>query len=88
MAHYDETSDERKRKSNKPKEKKKDEASNSDEKTKKPLKCWICVEPHTVKNCPSRLKVAAMAESNMKKEETFVGVMQILGAAAAMEVVK
>ena len=41
-----------------------------------------------VKNCPSRPKVAAIAQSNAKKkEETFVGVMQILGAVVAMEVV-
>lgn len=39
MEHYDETSNERKKKSNKPKEKKKDEALKLDEKMKKPLKC-------------------------------------------------
>jgi len=69
VEHYDETSDEKKKKFDKPKEKKKDDASKLDEKTKmkKPLKCWICVEPHMVNNCPSRLKVASIAQSNMKK---------------------
>jgi len=58
VEHYDETSDDRKKKSDKPKEKKKDDASKSDDKskTKKALKCWICAEPHMVKNCPSKPK--------------------------------
>jgi len=75
VEHYDETSDERKKKFDKLKEQKKDDASKSDDKTKKkkPLKCWICAEPHTVKNCPSRPKVAAIAQSNTKKEEASVG---------------
>lgn len=87
VEHYDETSDERKKKSDKPKEKRKDEASKSDEKTKKPPKCWIFVEPHMVKNFPSRPKVAAIAQSNAKKEEPSVGMMQIFGVATATEVV-
>lgn len=89
MENYDETSDEKKKNFDKSKEKKKDDASKSDEKpkTKKALKCWICVEPHTVKNCPSRLKVATIALSNMKKEEAYVGMMHILGAVIATEVV-
>ena len=89
MEHYDETSYEKKKKFDKPKEKKKDDASKSNDKskTKKPLKCWICAEPHTVKNCPSRTNVAAIAQSNTKKEEASMGMMQILGAAAATEVV-
>jgi len=55
VEHYDETSNEKKKKSNKPKEKKKDDASKSDDSSKmnKALKCWICAGPHTVKNCPS-----------------------------------
>ena len=75
MEHYDETYDDRKKKSNKPKEKKKDDASKSDDssKTKKVLKCWICAGPHTVKNCPSKQKVAMIAQSNAKNEEAFVG---------------
>lgn len=58
-------------------------------KTKKPLKCWICEEPHTMKNYPSILKVAVITQSNVKKkkEETSVRVMQILGAAVAMEAI-
>ena len=60
---YDETSDDRKKNSDKPKEKKKDDASKSNDKSnmKKALKCWIYVEPHTVKNCLSRLKVASIS---------------------------
>ena len=63
----DETCDEKKN-SDKSKEKKKDDASKSDDKskTKKALKCWVCTEPHTVKDCPSRLKVAAIVQSNTK----------------------
>ena len=43
VEHYDETSDDRKKKSDKPKDKKKDDALNLDDdsKTKKALKCWI-----------------------------------------------
>eukprot|EP00253_Pinus_taeda_P030089 PITA_30089 len=79
----------RKKKSDKPKEKKKEDASKSDDKlkTKKALKCWICAEPHTVKNCPSRLHVVAIAQSNAKNEEASLGMMQILGGAAATEVI-
>eukprot|EP00253_Pinus_taeda_P021800 PITA_21800 len=82
VEHYDETSDDRK-KSDKPKDKKKGDASKSDDssKTKKVLKCWICAGPHTVKNCPSKPKVAAIAQSNAKNEEASVGMMQILGGA-------
>ena len=89
VEHYDETSDDRKKKSDKSKEKKKDDALKSDDnlKMKKALKCWICAGPHTVKNCPSRPKVVAIAQSNMKNEEASVGMMQILGVAAAIEVV-
>ena len=85
--HYDETSDEKK-KSDKPKEKNKDDASKSDDgsKTKKPLKCWICARPHMVKNCPSKPKVAAIAQSDGKNEDASVGMMQILGASATTEV--
>ena len=63
MEHYDETSDDRKKNSDKPKEKKKDDASKSNDnsKMKKALKCWICAGRHTVKNCPSRLKVVVSA---------------------------
>ena len=88
MEHYDEASD-GKKKFDKMKEKKKDDASNekTKTKTKKLVKCWIYAEPHTVKNCPSRPKVVAIAQSNAKKEELSVGMMQILGAVAAMEVV-
>ena len=58
-------------------------------KTKKPLKCWICEEPHTVNNCVSRQKVAAVAQfdANKKEEKTSIGVMQILGAVVATEAV-
>ena len=89
MEHYDEISDDRKKKSNKPKEKKKDDASKSNDKVKmkKALKCWICAEPHMVKNFPSRPKVAVIAQSNVKDEEPYVGMMQILGDATAIEVI-
>ena len=84
--HLDETSDDKKKKSEKPKEKK-DDASKSDDgsKTKKPLKCWICAGPHMVKNCPSKPKVAAMAQSNEKNDDASVGMMQILGASTTTE---
>eukprot|EP00253_Pinus_taeda_P026166 PITA_26166 len=89
VEHYDETSDDRKKKSDKPKEKKKEDASKSDDnsKTKKALKCWICAGPHTVKNFPSKTKVAVIAQSNAKNEEASVGMMQILGVAAATKVI-
>lgn len=64
VEHFDEGSDEKKKKYDKSKEKTtKEETSrlNDKSKTKKLLKCWICEEPHTVKNCPSTPKVAAMA---------------------------
>eukprot|EP00253_Pinus_taeda_P015379 PITA_15379 len=50
VEHYDETSDDRKKNSDKPKEKKKDDASklNDKSKMKKSLKCWISAEPHTI----------------------------------------
>eukprot|EP00253_Pinus_taeda_P030661 PITA_30661 len=84
--HYDETSNE-KNKSDKPKEKKKDDASKSDDnsKEKKPLKCWLCAGPHVVKNCPSKPKVAAAAQSD-EDDNDSVGMMQILGASATTEV--
>ena len=70
VEHYDETSDDKKKKSNKPKEKNKDDTLKSDDssKTKKALKCWICAGPHMVNNCPSKPKVAAIAQSNAKNE--------------------
>lgn len=41
-----------------------------------------------VKNCSSRPKVVAVAQSNAKKkEETFVWGMQILGVAVTMEAI-
>eukprot|EP00253_Pinus_taeda_P035583 PITA_35583 len=66
VEHHDETSDDRKKKFDKPKDKKKEEASKSNDgsKLKKVLKCWICDGPHTVKNCPSKLKLAAIEQSN------------------------
>lgn len=69
--------------------KEKPSRSNDKLNMKEPLKCWICEEPHIVKNFPSKLKVAVVAQATMKKkkEELFVGVMQILGAAVATEVV-
>ena len=89
VEHYDETSADKKKKSDKPKEKKKDDASKSDDssKMKKALECWIFVGPHTVKNCPSRSKVAAIAQSDAKNEGASVGMMQILGASATTKVV-
>jgi len=76
VEHYDEASN-GKKKFDKMKEKKKDHASKSDEKSKmkKPLKCSICAEPHTVKNCLFKLKVAAIAQSNAKREEPSMGLM-------------
>eukprot|EP00253_Pinus_taeda_P010563 PITA_10563 len=84
--HYDETSNEKK-KSDKPKEKKKDDASEPDDnpKEKKPLKCWLCAGPHVVKNCPSKPKVAVVAQSD-EDDNASVGMMQILGASATTEV--
>ena len=89
VEHYDETFDDRKKKFDKLKEKKEDDASNLDDnsKMKKALKCWICAGPHTVKNCPFKLKVAAIAQSNAKNEEASMGMIHILGVAAAIEVV-
>jgi len=89
VEHYDEAFDDKKKKTDKPKEKKKDDASKSDDnsKTKKALKCWICVGPHTVKNCPSRPKVVAIAQSDANNEGASMGMMQILGASATTEVV-
>lgn len=52
---FDEGFDEKKKKHDKLKEKTmKEESSrlNDKSKTKKPLKCWICGELHTVNNCP------------------------------------
>ena len=88
VEHYDETPDDRKKKSDKPKDKKKDDASKLDDssKTKKALKCWICAGPHTVKNCPSKPKVAAIAQPDARNEGASVGMMQILGASATTEV--
>jgi len=87
VEHYDGTSDDKKKKSDKSKEKKKDDASKADDssKTKKALKCWICAGPHMVKNCPSKPKVAAIAQSDAKNEGSSVGMMQILGASATTE---
>ena len=84
VQHYDETSDDRKKKSDKPKDKKKDDASKLDDssKKKKALKCWICIGPNTVKNCPSKPKVVAIAQSDVRNEGASVGMMQILGASA------
>jgi len=88
VEHYDETSDDRKKKSDKPKDKKKEETSKSnDSKGKKVLKCWICAGPHTVKNCPSKPKLAAIAQSSTKDEGASVGMMQVLSTAAATEVI-
>ena len=54
-------------------------------KGKKPLRCWICDEEHTVKNCPSRPKLAAAVQA--EKKEPSVGTMQVLSAAAACEAI-
>eukprot|EP00253_Pinus_taeda_P036149 PITA_36149 len=88
VEHFDEGSDEKKKKYDKPKEKTTKEETlrlSEKSKTKKPLKCWICAEPHMVKNCPSRPKVATVTQSSAKKEKTSIGVTQILGAAVAMD---
>lgn len=91
VEHYDEGIEEKKKKNDKLKENStKEEPSRLDDKVKmkKLLKCWICEEPHMVKNFPSRPKVAAISQSNLKKkEENFVGVMHILGVVVAMEAV-
>lgn len=89
MEHYDETFDDGKKKSNKLKEKKKDDSLKSDDKSKmkEALKCCICAEPHTVNNFPSRPKVATISQSNANKGETSMGMMQILGVVAPTEVV-
>lgn len=60
VEHYDEGTKEKKKNTDKPKEKSTKEGpsrSHDKAKTKKPLKCWICEEPHMVKNCPTRPKV-------------------------------
>eukprot|EP00253_Pinus_taeda_P007920 PITA_07920 len=73
--------------SDKPKEKKKEDASKSDDtpKEKKPLKCWLCAGPHVVKNFPSKPKVAAAAQEE-EEDNASVGMMQILGASTTTEV--
>eukprot|EP00253_Pinus_taeda_P018057 PITA_18057 len=82
MDHYDETSNERK-KSDKPKEKKKKDTPKADNapKEKKPLKCWLCAGPHTVKNFPSKPKVVTAAQEEGEVNAS-VGMIQILGAFA------
>jgi len=87
VEHYDETFDDKKKKFDKSKEKNKDDASKSDDslKTKKALKCWICAVPHTVKNCPSKPKVATISQSDAKNEGASVGMIQILSAFATTE---
>lgn len=92
VEHYDEGIKERKKKTDKPKEKfmkEKPSRSNNKSKMNKHLKCWIYEEPHTGKNCPSRPKVAVVAhvDAKKRKEESSIGVMQILGAAVALEAV-
>lgn len=86
--HYDETSNEKK-KFDKPKERKKEENPKSEDgaKFKKPLKCWLCDGPHTVKNCPSKSKVAVVTQPVEEDDNASVGMMQVLGAAATTEVV-
>jgi len=54
-------------------------------KAKKPLRCWICDEEHTVKNCPSRPKLAAAVQ--VERKEPSAGSMQVLSAAAAYEAI-
>lgn len=72
VEHYDEGTEESKRKSDKLKEKYTEEEnlrSNDKLNTKNHLKCWLCEENHTVKDFPSRLMVVAMAQSSANKKE-------------------
>eukprot|EP00253_Pinus_taeda_P007240 PITA_07240 len=71
VEHYDETSDDRKKKFDKPKEKKKEDASKSDDKskTKKPLKSWICVEPHTILGAATATEVISRRDPERNKLE-------------------
>ena len=75
--HFEETFDDKKKKSEKPKEKKNDDTPKPDDgsKMKKPLKCWLCEGPHMVKNCPSKLKVAMVAQSDDEGNDASVGMM-------------
>ena len=50
------------------------------------MKCWICVEEHKVKNCPSRPKLAVTVQEE-KRKEPLVGTMQVLSVATAYEVI-
>lgn len=86
---FEEISDDKKKKTEKPKEKKDEGVSkpNDGPKMKKPLKCWLCEGPHTVKNCPSKPKVAAIAQSDDEGNDASVGMMQILSASATTEAV-
>eukprot|EP00253_Pinus_taeda_P033550 PITA_33550 len=71
VEHYDETFDDRKKKSDKPKDKKKDDASKSDDssKTKKVLKCWICDGPHTILGAATATKVISRKDPERNKLE-------------------
>lgn len=87
--HFDEGIEEKKRKFDKMKEKpiKEDHVKVGGKvKAKKPMRCWLCGEEHTVKNSPSRPAVATLAQfDENKKEELAVGMMHILGVAATMK---
>eukprot|EP00253_Pinus_taeda_P022531 PITA_22531 len=84
--HYDETSNEKKNSGN-PKEEKRKDAPKTDNapREKKPLKCWLCAGPHTVKNCPSKPKTVAATQMD-EEDDAEAGMMQILGASATTEV--
>eukprot|EP00253_Pinus_taeda_P024246 PITA_24246 len=72
VEHYDETSDEKKKKFDKPKEKStKDDASKSNDKskTKKSLKCWICAEAHTILGAAAATEAVSRRDSERNNLE-------------------
>eukprot|EP00253_Pinus_taeda_P035778 PITA_35778 len=71
VEHYDETSDDRKKKFDKQKHKKKYDASKSDDssKTKKVLKCWICAGPHTILGAAATTEVISGKDPERNKLE-------------------
>lgn len=89
MDHFEEIFDDKNKKTKKPKEKKDEGVSKLKDgpKMKKPLRCWLCEGPHTVKNYPSKSKVVVVAQSDDEGNDASVGMMHILSAFATTEAV-